>query len=364
MDIFVHHLNDMSGSPRIISKKIRQYKSTGRQVTLVTNTPDGLIDCNDLDVLYVPYRKRDSRLLMLFGLIFFWWRASREINKKFDGQNAIIHASTLLNSPVLLLTKRNFKKVVHVMEYKLKPWIFLIFLQCCALLSKSRVVFLSKFLKDKSPLLQLLNNHITYPCITSEFYFLDAGSLEAHMEVRFRERVVTLVCSQIWFKGYKQFILLASKMPDCTFLLILNGSELQFEHEYPSNSLPSNLSVKFNHKDMPAVMAASTVVLSLTDRRGWVETFALTLAEAMASGCPVIAPDVGAQSEYIGHAENGFLVNERDLLNVQNLIRSLLGDKHLYRQIGKSAFNTAKRFELENYRVTIETEIQSFGHAI
>ena len=79
--------------------------------------------------------------------------------------------------------------------------------------------------------------------------------------MRFRERVVTLVCSQIWFKGYKQFILLASKMPDCTFLLILNGSELQFEHEYSSNNLPSNVTVKFNHKDMPAVMAASTVVL-------------------------------------------------------------------------------------------------------
>jgi glycosyltransferase involved in cell wall biosynthesis len=363
MDIFVHHLNDMSGSPRIISEKIRQYRSIGRQVALVTNTPDGLIDCSDLEVFYVPYRKRNSRLLMLFGLIGFWWKASRVIKKNFEEQNSTIHASTLINAPVLLLTKRKFRKVVHVMEYKLKPWIFLIFLQLCVLLSKGRVIFLSNFLKDKSPLLRLLKNHITYPCIDQEFYFLDIGSLTGRMKARFSDRVVTLVCSQIWFKGYDQFILLASKMPDCTFLLILNGSELQFQDEYPSNNLPSNLSVKFNHKDMSAVMASSTVLLSLTDRRGWVETFALTLAEAMASGCPVIAPNVGAQSEYIRHGENGFLVNERDLLNVQKLIRRMLDDELFYCQLGKSAFNTAKSFELQNYRLAVKTEIQFFERA-
>jgi glycosyltransferase involved in cell wall biosynthesis len=100
----------------------------------------------------------------------------------------------------------------------------------------------------------------------------------------------------------------------------VNGDSHRFYDEFIVEEIPKNIDVKFNETKIQNVLSETDLLVSLTDRAGWIETFGLTLAEAMSFGIPVIAPNIGAQTEYVIHGENGFLVDESDLESIRGFI--------------------------------------------
>lgn len=66
------------------------------------------------------------------------------------------------------------------------------------------------------------------------------------------------------------------------------------------------------------------------------DTFAQVVLEAMASGLPVVASDVGAISELVSHGETGLLVPPRDRDRLFAAVEALLQDTELRRQMGQA----------------------------
>ena len=123
-------------------------------------------------------------------------------------------------------------------------------------------------------------------------------------------------------------------------------------------AIPNNLKVYFNIKDVSLKLQQISLLVSLTHRKSWIETFGLTLVEAMAFGIPVIAPSVGAPLEYIEENQNGFTCDEANLGQILGIIQKIANDHALYQSLSEGARKTALRFNPSNWQAEIEKEIR------
>jgi glycosyltransferase involved in cell wall biosynthesis len=74
-----------------------------------------------------------------------------------------------------------------------------------------------------------------------------------------------------------------------------------------------------------------------------VEALPMSLLEAMAAGCAVIATRVGGIPDVIHHGANGLLVGQGDPVAIAQAIARLLGDPQLAQHLGRSARATIAR---------------------
>src|SRR5262249_12702678 len=80
----------------------------------------------------------------------------------------------------------------------------------------------------------------------------------------------------------------------------------------------------------------------------WHEAFGLTIAEAMAAGCPMIGSRVGAIPELVADGETGFLVAPGDSQAIATALERLADDTQLRQRLGAEARARAEReFDLD-----------------
>lgn len=93
------------------------------------------------------------------------------------------------------------------------------------------------------------------------------------------------------------------------------------------------------HLGMPSIYRDAALLLHPAKSIG----FPLAVAEAMATGLPVIASRAGAVPEIITDEENGFLVEHDDPQAFAQRIRGLIDNAELRRRVGAAAHEEAKR---------------------
>lgn len=80
----------------------------------------------------------------------------------------------------------------------------------------------------------------------------------------------------------------------------------------------------------------------------WQELFGIVNIEAMASGLVVIASNHIGPSEIIKNGVNGFLVEEKNSLEIAKIIDALFSDRVLLKQISKHALISSELYSIEN----------------
>jgi len=91
--------------------------------------------------------------------------------------------------------------------------------------------------------------------------------------------------------------------------------------------------------EMPAYMNASDLFLHPSSR---VEGLPTVIAEAMASGLPVVATDTGGTLDAVQDGETGFLVPRADVGRLTGAIRGILSDDQLASRLGADALRAAR----------------------
>jgi glycosyltransferase involved in cell wall biosynthesis len=142
------------------------------------------------------------------------------------------------------------------------------------------------------------------------------------------------------FKGFEYLIDAASHL-DGAAVAIVGDGELRRELEQRAQASSARVTMigSMSHDRVAGAMAAADVVVvpSVVDRAGRVDATTSTVLEAMASGTPLVATNVGGIPEIVKDEYNGLLVPEKDPAALAAAIRRLQDDPELRARLARQA---------------------------
>ncbi len=139
---------------------------------------------------------------------------------------------------------------------------------------------------------------------------------------------------------------LATEFSNLHVVLVGSGPESDTLTNYVAGSPELNRRVAFAGAldDVGGVLNAMDVFVLPT----LIEGMSNTLLEAMAVGLPVVATRVGGNPEVVAEGACGYLFTPQDVTGLTCLLRMLLRDEHLRRELGRTARQRAvQEFSLE-----------------
>lgn len=185
----------------------------------------------------------------------------------------------------------------------------------------------------------------------------DLKSFRPRGRLDLSSRTVVCVATFEAKKGHVHLIHAAAELARAgraVHLRLIGGGELKPEAEQLAESLGLSEVVTFLGPQGGEVVArelaaASAFVLpSIVDERGRTEGVPVALMEAMASGVPVIASDVGAVSELVHHGRTGRLVAPADVAALATAIdETLTNAADSAEMVSNGLTLIAEQFDLE-----------------
>ena len=160
---------------------------------------------------------------------------------------------------------------------------------------------------------------------------------------------ILMICSMKWYKGVFEFIELANVLTFCQFRLVLNASEKEIASFFKGRILPENLEILPVQTNVHPHFQWADLVLNLSRPDGWVETFGLTILEAMAYHLPVIVPPIGGITELVENGKNGYKIDCRNPASLSRTAIEILQDNTLYESLQDHAAQKVKNFTEENF---------------
>jgi glycosyltransferase involved in cell wall biosynthesis len=159
------------------------------------------------------------------------------------------------------------------------------------------------------------------------------------------------------FKGVYEFAELAKRMPQYPFELVANASEKEVSNFINEVGSIDNLTVYPAQNNLHPFYQRAKLLLQLSHPESWVETFGLTILEAMAYGVPAIVPNVGGPVELVENNINGYTINPHDLSLITSKITDLMENSRLYEQFSAEAFRKSEMFNESQMIDPIESYI-------
>jgi glycosyltransferase involved in cell wall biosynthesis len=174
----------------------------------------------------------------------------------------------------------------------------------------------------------------------------DGKDIRKEFAIRPDSPVVTTVAWAIPEKGVDTYLRAAKEVlkrfANAVFLVVGDGPLLDsLKHLAVELGISERVVFTGLRNDTDAILRATDVAVLLST---WEEAFSFSMLEAMASGKPLVASDIGAIPEAVDHGRTGFLVRPGDHTAVSDAIITLLSDKELSVRMGKAARQKCEEF--------------------
>jgi len=149
-------------------------------------------------------------------------------------------------------------------------------------------------------------------------------------------------------KSHETLLAAASKVlsraPHTSFLLVGEGPRLdELREEAGRLGIASKVIFAGKRDDVPRLLRSSDVSALVSTREG----FSIFILESLAAGLPVVATDVGGNSEAIEEGHSGFLLPPGDVEGIAQRLTRLMTDERLRERMSEAARRRAERFSLE-----------------
>lgn len=339
--IAVHLLNDFSGSPFVLRQALEELRNH-QPVEVFTATPSGrgfLSGLEGVTLHRLWYRRFSHRWLtlgayllsqfLLFFRLLFYLRKQDQL-----------YVNTLLPFGASLAGRlRGIRVVMHVHEVSVTPALLRRFLLAVMRRTASQVLFVSEDLRRRTAYrgpCQVVYNSLPPS-------FLQQALAEGHRAPA-GPFTLLMIASPRAYKGIYELQELAASLPDFRFLLVLNATAEEVEKVLPAAERPLNLVCYPAQADVHPFYRAAHLVLNLSRPDEWVETFGMTILEAMYYRKPVIVPPVGGITELVEDGQQGFRTVARPLTQLREQVQLLAACPDLYNRLSVSAFRKAHQF--------------------
>lgn len=338
--LYFHNCNDYSGSTRVLADILRR-REGGGPVTVVTRNDEGkgfLSGLPDVRIVnsYLRPTVSGHRIFIVSELIsrvYGFLVALRE-GKGFD----TFYINTIMPCHAALAGRFAGKRIIyHVHEAFVTDKPSTRRAERIFMHTKAERIFVSEYVRSCYPD-NGCRSTVQYNTLSREF----SDKIEiTPVGERSLSRVL-MICALTKAKGADKFAALASLLPQYIFTLVCSADEKEIE-EFFSDGIPANLTVMPTQPSVHRFLKESDLLLSLSDPKLWVETFGMTILEAMAYGLPVIVPSVGGPVELTGNA--GYRMDVTDIKAVGDKIDELFRDRDLYSKISEECLSRAESFK-------------------
>lgn len=179
--------------------------------------------------------------------------------------------------------------------------------------------------------------HNAAPAFKNKFYYKDYSSYRETLGINEEDVVVTIISRITQEKGFDELL---NSIPD----VLSENKNIKFiiggEGDYLPN-LKLNLIDFINARrviilgkisNVNEVLLASDIFVFPSHR----ENLSNSLLEASATGLPIVATNVGGNSEIVKHEETGILIDPYDTKQLTQAILKLAGDDNLRIKYGRS----------------------------
>ena len=352
--IVVHLFNDYSGSPRVLADFCKSEAIQSESLSVVTSSSKGFLEDELGEKTTIWYPKGRFRLLnycsfalsqvQLFFVSFFlilrsWLRREKVVLVN----NTILSLGSMLASKIT-----STKNIAYIHEINSGPRVVRNVAEFLIRWTADHVIFVSQFVaddynfKDKSTL--VLPNGLRAD-------FEESTTLD-HAQ-KFDQQKVLFVGSLKEYKGVNELLVIARALPDTPFIGIFNTSNTILREFQQSKRVPPNLKLMTHQADIQKSYEHAFLVMNLSLPEQWIESFALTVLEGMAYGCPCIVPPVGGHLSYFD-VGSGLICDAKNTDKIVAFIETLREDEALWRQHSDHAQKAASKFTASQYSSNVK----------
>lgn len=361
MIVFCHLLNDASGSPVILRETIRALSRAEPKNTLFIGSQGrGVLESAGIPIRRYWYRRSRFRLLTLFTFAASQLALYRALSRANLPADALIYVNTLLPFGAALWGARHGCPVVyHAHEVSISPGPLRWFLVQVAERTARHVFYVSEDHRARLPIAGAPTSVLPNPVAPET---AKSGASTPYEPRRSGHFDVLMLASPRDFKGVPEFLDLARRLAprsDVSFTLVLNANAAEIAQYLPPGQVPDNVTIHPRTDNPAEFYASADVLLNLSRVDLWIETFGLTIAEAMAFGLPVIVPPVGGPTELVTDGREGYLVDSRDAEKLAQRLSGLIDDPTTAREMSAAARQRARDFSVERFSATLQARIDA-----
>ncbi len=346
--IFVHLLNDYSGSPLVLSNVVRGHLAANYSCEIITSkgTEGFLSKIDGVGYSNIQYRWHPNPYLRL--ILYLWSQLMIFVKLlRYRQQDITIYCNTLLPFGAALAGRVMGKRVVyHIHEHSLRPLLLKRWLRWVANSCASEVIFVSDFLAKEESLPRVPSRTV-HNALADTFQAQAEHYRQSHPATFRKQFIALMLCSLKDYKGVREFVSIAKALPNLSFELVINAIQEDIDTYFKDEILPNNLTIFPRQNNVHPFFQRASLVLNLSHPEQWVETFGMTLLEGMCYGLPCIAPPVGGPVEIVQNNVNGYLIDVRELAALIQTIEKVANDPNLYRQLSRGAVETTARFSYQ-----------------
>ncbi len=357
--IFVHLLNGFSGAPNVLSRVIDATflnKDVSEIELYVGSEGDGFLsnkDCVTHNYFYRYSRNIFVTLIVyLISQIILFCRLL-----EYRKQNVCIYINTMLPFGAALAGSLIGKPIIyHIHETSVKPAIFKIFLRWIVDNTASKVIYVSEYLRCAEDF-KVSDKVVIHNCLSEDFSKAAAANTYSFDSKRFN---VLMVCSLKTYKGVGEFVNIAKMFlhkNDISFSLVLDATTNDIGEFFSGVDIPKNLSIFPSQSNLDSFYRKANLVLNLTNPDQCIETFGLTILEAMSYGIPSIVPPRGGPVELVRDKQDGYLIESKDTKRLYKTILELSDDRKLCLKLSRSAREQSSKFSVDKFRRSLKNII-------
>lgn len=343
-----HLLNDFSGSPKVLRLVIDRLLKKGLKIDLVTSKGKGAL--SDLEKykqirLYKydytfstnPLATLIRYMVLQFYVFFFSFRY-------LFAKDIVFYVNTILPIGAVLAGKLMGKTVVyHYHENANVKSKFYRLLAALMQLLASKIICVSEY--QRAFLYRKKEVYVVPNAVPAEFL----SQLKTNSQEAYNRKCILMLGSLKHYKGTLEFIELAKRLPQYRFELVLNEKSENIVRFWRENQVLSlkNLIVYSRQDNVAPFYNQASLVLNLSNKKLFVETFGMTALEAMSAGLPIIVPTVGGIAEMVENGVNGYKIDVQELDAIEERICLMLENYELYNRLSEGALSTSQRYSEE-----------------